>query len=171
MVIFVLFIVFDNFFKVALVYACLLLWNTNVISQISIKNLITYPMRSQIHILTDTLYLRSSMAFCQTFWKIPFACQKDRNWSHCVFFLRIRRPFSLKKTETKVKVSNFCPKDIFTAQHVNHFFESLAFPTIFCPFKIYLSGNTVWPQPKLAIFGFFEELLASQKLAFHFKKK
>ena len=49
------FILFDNLFKVALVYACLLLWNTNVVSWISIKNFITYPKHSQIHFLTDTL--------------------------------------------------------------------------------------------------------------------
>ena len=46
------FIVFDNFFKVAFVNACLLLWNMNGISRISIKNSITYPNQSQIHFLT-----------------------------------------------------------------------------------------------------------------------
>ena len=51
----VLFIVFDNFFKVTLFYASLLLWNTNAICRISIKNYITYPKHSQIHFLTDTL--------------------------------------------------------------------------------------------------------------------
>ena len=50
-----LFIVFENFFKITLVYACLLLWNTNDISRISINNFITYPKHSQIHFLTGTL--------------------------------------------------------------------------------------------------------------------
>ena len=50
---FVLFIVFDNFFKVTLVYLYLLLWNTNVIVRNSIKDSITYPKHSQIHFRTD----------------------------------------------------------------------------------------------------------------------
>ena len=49
------FIVFDNFFKVAFVIACLLLWNTNDISQIIIKNFITYAKHRHIHYLTGTL--------------------------------------------------------------------------------------------------------------------
>ena len=49
---FILIIVFDNFFKVALVYAFFLLWNTNVIDKISIKNFITYQKHSQIHFIT-----------------------------------------------------------------------------------------------------------------------
>ena len=52
------FIAFDNFFKVAFVYACLLLWNTKAISQISIKNFITYVKHSQIHFQTGTLNVR-----------------------------------------------------------------------------------------------------------------
>ena len=52
---FVLFIFSDKFFKVTLEYACLLLWNTNAISRISIKNSMTYPKHSQIHFLTGNL--------------------------------------------------------------------------------------------------------------------
>ena len=43
-------IFFDNFFKVAPVYACLLLWITNAISQICIINTTTYPKHSQVHL-------------------------------------------------------------------------------------------------------------------------
>ena len=50
-------------------------------------------------------------------------------------------------------------------------FSILAFSTIFCPIKIDLSGNTVWPQAldfqklaKLAIFGIFDELLSTQNV-------
>ena len=52
------FIVVDNFFKVSFVYACLLLWNTKAISQISIKNFITYVKHSQVHFRTGTLNVR-----------------------------------------------------------------------------------------------------------------
>ena len=51
----VLFIVFDNFFKVNLFYTSLLLWNMNAICWISSKKFITYPKHSQIPFLTDTL--------------------------------------------------------------------------------------------------------------------
>ena len=51
-----------NFFKVTPADACLILWNTNAISWISIKNFITYPKHSQIHFLTDTL----GMCYTQT---------------------------------------------------------------------------------------------------------
>ena len=37
------------------VYACLLLWSTNAISRISIKNSFTYPKHIQIHFLMGTL--------------------------------------------------------------------------------------------------------------------
>ena len=60
----VLFIVFDTFFKVTLDYACLLLWNTNDISQISIKNSITNPKPSQTQFLTGTLFFS---VFCLIF--------------------------------------------------------------------------------------------------------
>ena len=41
--------------KQPLFLACLLLWNRNVFSWISIKNSITYPKHSQIHFITATL--------------------------------------------------------------------------------------------------------------------
>ena len=50
-------------------------------------------------------------------------------------------------------------------------FWILAFLTNFCPIKIDLSGNTVWPQSsdfqkhaKLTIFGIFNELLSTQNV-------
>ena len=50
-------------------------------------------------------------------------------------------------------------------------FSILAFFTIFCPIKINLSGNTVWPRnsafqklAKLTIFGIFKELLSTQNV-------
>ena len=52
---YILFVCFNNFFKVAHVNACLILWNTNVISFISIKNFITYLKHRQILFLTGTL--------------------------------------------------------------------------------------------------------------------
>ena len=54
---FVQFIAFDNFFKVPLVNACLLLWNMISIYRISIKNSNTYPKHRQIHFLRRTLTL------------------------------------------------------------------------------------------------------------------
>ena len=47
-----------------------------------------------------------------------------------------------------------------------------AFSTNFCPFKIDLSGNTVWPSklqifknsPKLTTFGIFNQLLSTQNV-------
>ena len=50
----VIFIVFDNFFKLTIFYVCLLLWNTNAISRISITNSIIYPKHNQIHFHTGT---------------------------------------------------------------------------------------------------------------------
>ena len=61
---FLLFFVFDNFFIVTLAYACLLLWKTNVISQISIKNFIRYPKHSRIHFLIAVLFFY----FCYFGW-------------------------------------------------------------------------------------------------------
>ena len=58
-----LFIVFENFFKITLVYACLLLWNTNAISRISIKNSITHPKNSHRHLLTGILMYLSISNF------------------------------------------------------------------------------------------------------------
>ena len=44
----------------------------------------------------------------------------------------------------------------------NVVFEFLAFSTNFCPFKIDLSGNTVFK--KLTIFAIFHELLSTQNV-------
>ena len=53
--------------------------------------------------------------------------------------------------------------------HLN--FRILSFSTNFCPIKIDLSGNTVWPQASgfqklvnLTIFGIFNELLSTQNV-------
>ena len=53
--------------------------------------------------------------------------------------------------------------------HLN--FRILPFSTNFCPIKIDLSGNTVWPQASgfqklvnLTIFGIFNELLSTQNV-------
>ena len=43
-----IFIVFDNFFKVALVYVSLLWWNINAILKISIENFMEYQKHSKI---------------------------------------------------------------------------------------------------------------------------
>ena len=52
---------------------------------------------------------------------------------------------------------------------MSHFnFFNLAFFANFCPIKIDLSGNTVWPQAsrfkKLSIFGIFNRLLSTQNV-------
>ena len=52
---FIFFIFVDNFFMDTNVYACLLLWSTNAIYRISIKNSFTYPKHIQIHFLMGTL--------------------------------------------------------------------------------------------------------------------
>ena len=83
----VLFIVFDNFFKVTLVYACFLIWNMNAISRISIKNSFTFPKQSQIHFLMETLirkylhYYSSSRSLSMV---SKVACKScNLNFVHC----------------------------------------------------------------------------------------
>ena len=84
---FIRFIVVDNFFKVALVYACVLLWNTNVISQISIENFIKYPKHSQIHFLTDTLLSSICLVgWADTYWT-QLEGRRAKNWAWWSFSL------------------------------------------------------------------------------------
>ena len=62
-----IFIVFDNFFKVAHVYVSLLWWNINAILKISIENFMEYPKHSKIQ-----FYYRNPSAFIllKGFWKV-----------------------------------------------------------------------------------------------------
>ena len=66
----VIFIVFDNFFKVALVYVSLLWWNINAILKISIENFMEYPKHSKIQ-----FYYRYPNTL---FWKV--ARMKKKQW-------------------------------------------------------------------------------------------
>ena len=69
------FIVFDNFFKVALVYVSLLWWNINAILKISIENFMEYPKHNKIQ-----FSYRNPSAFIllKGFWKV--ARMKKKQW-------------------------------------------------------------------------------------------
>ena len=105
----VIFLSFDNFFQVTLIYACLLLRNTKANSQISIINFITYPKRSQI---LQECFCKSP-TFIQNSFRLSQQCLDLKAFSENLNLTTSLCPFwqAINKTVLPYLSLIFCPFD------------------------------------------------------------